>query len=1232
MKILGLDIGSTSIGWAVVDTDNEDKENNKIIKCGVRLFDSVAQDRLGKLISEDWATSKSSRNRFKRKKERLNNIIKKFKDIGFLDSDFDKEIFFKNFHKNIYKLRSEAVLEKILKEEIFACIYYLAKHRGYRSGPVLKGGKKDGTKDNIIETKKKMEEIGEKTLGQLIYKTTNKDEQNPNYIRYRNRLEKVITMADKDMIENEAKVILESQSRFYNQLDSAFIEEIINIINTKAKSIDEKQIREMLGVCQFEKDETRTSSNTLTAIITRIVQKINNIKLIEKSTETSKETSKDYKYILTGLLELEEHKERKSLLIEKLLLEFFRTYKLSYSKIREIANIGLKYEFKDLKYRDDAIKQIYKIFSGYLPKSKKSKKDEEDKKDSIANNKDIFKNFSSCAMDLYNSLGCDINEFKKIIESYLKENRNIGNIEDIEDVYKKYQKLSKESLVKSSENDSYLFEDGQLKIITETLNLKFDSLDSILKQRDFVDSVVLKFFFNKDYMVLDEKLKEDIPDKQKRDKIINDLIEKIKGTSNLSIKALKTIEPFLLQGFQYTQACQNAGYDETIVTQRFKKLPLMREAMRQGLVGVNNPRVRKINNQTIKLINELINRKIYFDRIHIELARDLPKTKKEAEDIKKSNQNVEESKRQAQEALSDILGSNPTPKEITKARLFVLQNERCPYCDENLRREDLSSHQIDHIKPLSRSFDNTFSNKVLAHFQCNANKGNRLPLEWLEGDKAEQYKARIGSLFKNLGNTKIKNLLKTEIKDEDLENPRILTETRYASRFLKNYIEKHLDFDKFSPQDKGFQRVQTRNGGVTNILRNYWHIGEQDETNNSESVERYKKNRDFHTHHVEDAIIIAFSTQSLVQRIHTMASKITNKSNKDSNEAISYNTGEITTTPKDVSAKNQAVLKEMQIRDDNDKILKILHSSAPIDNMQIRIKEAISNIFPSRMVTRLKKYGAIHDDTIYSIRDKSSIDYKRISEDKVKEKIKNKDIENLVIIKKQSLNDKDKAKKNIEKMIGKDARNRKLYECIKSYLESNTNEQCMYCGIEVNNFKFEEKFNTNMIFIRGGVAKKSGQQKYLIYKKDEYYYVGVVYFGDNVVDDKTARVQISDSDKDYEYRDYSDDGYIYQMTLYKNDLIYYEQENKQHKDGFIKKIYYVDDFNPSKGNSQMYFLDPIDNKNSPSVKFGRLSRNNIKTLERLSIDMLGNVYRFQNGNKINFTKEALEIMRSQTKD
>lgn len=222
MRVLGLDIGVTSIGWAIVEFDQDaindidKKSQNKIIDLGVRLFDGVAEDRSGKLLTQDWRNSKSSRQRYKRKRERLRLIESKFKEIGFLNLDYNKEKFFTKFHsvnRDMFILRSKALQDQLSPEQIFACIYYLAKHRGYRSGPVPQNSK---SKSNNKDSVKTIDEI-QKTKNLLGYDANSNNYemtiaqfalQNISDGIYRNRDGNVVFMAQKEMIEYEAREIL----------------------------------------------------------------------------------------------------------------------------------------------------------------------------------------------------------------------------------------------------------------------------------------------------------------------------------------------------------------------------------------------------------------------------------------------------------------------------------------------------------------------------------------------------------------------------------------------------------------------------------------------------------------------------------------------------------------------------------------------------------------------------------------------------------------------------------------------------------------------------------------------------------------------------------------------------------------------------------------------------------------------------------------------------------------
>lgn len=63
---LGLDIGTTSIGWAVI---NEDKQ--RIEDLGVRIFECPENPRNGESLAKPRRDARSTRRRLKRRRERL---------------------------------------------------------------------------------------------------------------------------------------------------------------------------------------------------------------------------------------------------------------------------------------------------------------------------------------------------------------------------------------------------------------------------------------------------------------------------------------------------------------------------------------------------------------------------------------------------------------------------------------------------------------------------------------------------------------------------------------------------------------------------------------------------------------------------------------------------------------------------------------------------------------------------------------------------------------------------------------------------------------------------------------------------------------------------------------------------------------------------------------------------------------------------------------------------------
>lgn len=179
MKVLGLDIGTNSIGWGIVD-----ETEHKIIKCGVYIFpEGVKKEKGNESSKAAERTRYRSARRLKfrrklRKYETLKVLIKnqmcplsleelelwRKEKIYPSSNDFVKWYRTdENTNWEPYFLRKKCVEEKAEKYEIGRALYHLAQRRGFLSNRKESTKESDGKVNESI--KDLSEELGDKTLG-----------------------------------------------------------------------------------------------------------------------------------------------------------------------------------------------------------------------------------------------------------------------------------------------------------------------------------------------------------------------------------------------------------------------------------------------------------------------------------------------------------------------------------------------------------------------------------------------------------------------------------------------------------------------------------------------------------------------------------------------------------------------------------------------------------------------------------------------------------------------------------------------------------------------------------------------------------------------------------------------------------------------------------------------------------------------------------------------------------
>ena len=138
-KILGLDLGTTSIGWALVNEAEDKDERSAIINLGVRVnpltTDESQNFEKGKAIETNAVRrdKRGARRNLQRYKLRRSALISLLKEHGFIT---DESILSEQGNASTfetYRLRAKAVTEEITLEQFARVLLMINKKRGYKS-------------------------------------------------------------------------------------------------------------------------------------------------------------------------------------------------------------------------------------------------------------------------------------------------------------------------------------------------------------------------------------------------------------------------------------------------------------------------------------------------------------------------------------------------------------------------------------------------------------------------------------------------------------------------------------------------------------------------------------------------------------------------------------------------------------------------------------------------------------------------------------------------------------------------------------------------------------------------------------------------------------------------------------------------------------------------------------------------------------------------------------------
>ena len=884
--ILGLDIGIGSIGWGLVQLEEEkyiDEKGDgtvlekykicdgKIIDSGVRTF-QPPQDRQKKSLALQRGLARRSRKTIRRKARRMKDLIKLATDFGLIRKGFNHDNMLKpkkgdlERKWDIWFIRKEALERRLSDHEFFRVLYHIAKHRGFffrtKAEELQKeesGSEAGEVKKGLTKIKKKLQESPWETVGQMFceeFKQTNTESK-----RKRNTENNYQNAIHRSLLKQEIESIFKRQKELGNpkakeELKQRYIDEIL----MREEPINEDRLQKMMSRCEFIRDKLCAPKESYTAERFTLFNRLNTLELIDTNNKDRHSRLDDKQREKIETLAYQNDKVtffqiRKTLGLQNdLHIRFnlcsYKEKNPEYNKKLEcrVENGQLLFEEKhkipivdihtgEIEILDEEIKKIFR--------SKKI----------WPNSKKIYVYYSDMRKQLNLSGDFRFADLKGYTKSTAELNSEAKYVKQFEDTVfielKGYHKIKK--VVEERCGDKKW----------EELHADTDNLDIIAESLVYHKSDETRIKYLKEHGIVDNEI------------IDAALTINMKQLANFSKEAMRKLLDFMEKGVLFNDAKEKGG---------FGKIEYEKQAILKPYSGFfeNNPVVARVISQTRKLINAIIrkyNGKYPIDQIHIEIATELASSENRKIQIRQGQNRY----RQAKEAAAErCLQEGLDPEEGQNLLMFRLaeqQNYFCPYtrtkitlCPTGAANEIyIKDCEIDHVIPMSRSFNDSLNNKILCIQKANQDKKDRIPFEWFEemyGSDSRQWFEYENNIKKMYGMpySKRMNLLRKSWTDEDKERflKRNLNDTRYASKHIADYLRKHFDFSKSIRDNiKEVSRIQVRSGGITSFLRHMWGLNKNRGEND--------------LHHAIDALVVACSTYGHVYLVSNLSRQMERK-------------------------------------------------------------------------------------------------------------------------------------------------------------------------------------------------------------------------------------------------------------------------------------------------------------------------------------------------------------------
>ena len=292
---LALDLGTTSIGWAILKLNDETPPRpTAIIKAGVRIFSDGRNPKDGSSLAVTRRDARSMRRRRDRLLKRKARMMRTLIEYGFFPQDTTERKALELL--NPYALRAKGLDEALTPAEFARALFHINQRRGFRSNRKTDKGASDAgaLKSAISQLRTGIIEQNCRTVGELLHKRLTNPDIPPKdrTVRARYREKRVTTDAGKAKIEKSYDLYI----------DRKMIEDEFDALWTKQAQLNPAQFTENAradlkdvllhqrplrpvkpGRCTLEPDEQRAPLALPSVQRARMYQEVNHLRILGES-------------------------------------------------------------------------------------------------------------------------------------------------------------------------------------------------------------------------------------------------------------------------------------------------------------------------------------------------------------------------------------------------------------------------------------------------------------------------------------------------------------------------------------------------------------------------------------------------------------------------------------------------------------------------------------------------------------------------------------------------------------------------------------------------------------------------------------------------------------------------------------------------------------------------------------------------------------------------------------